>query len=51
MFEAKAERCRAGLACAALGLFVNTGRFSTVAPRMPSRDVYLRLYLEQAAAV
>jgi hypothetical protein len=28
----KAERCRAGLACAALSLFINTGRFSAVAP-------------------
>jgi hypothetical protein len=45
----KAERCRQGLACSALSLFVNTGRISDVAPRMPDRTTYLRLYPEAAA--
>ena len=44
-----ADRCREGLACRSLELFVNTGRFSAVAPRQPSRALYLRLYPEAAA--
>lgn len=47
----QADRCRAGLACSALSLFISTGRISTAAPRQPNREVYLRLYPEGAAAV
>jgi hypothetical protein len=43
------DRCAQGLACAALQLFVDTGRFSAYAPRQPSRDLYMRLYPEAAA--
>jgi hypothetical protein len=39
-----AERCRQGLACAALSLFVSTGRISGVASRQPNRKIYERLY-------
>ena len=37
-------RCAAGLACAALQLFINTGRVSAVAPRQPSAAIYARIY-------
>jgi hypothetical protein len=43
------DRCRAGLACAALELFVQSGRFSAVAPRQPSRQIFERIYPEVAA--
>jgi hypothetical protein len=39
-----ADRCREGLACEALRLFVQTGRVSAYAPRQPRRDLFLRLY-------
>jgi hypothetical protein len=38
------ERCRVGLACVSLALFVETGRFSAVAPRQPSAAIYRRLF-------
>jgi hypothetical protein len=38
------ERCRQGLACTAMQLFVDTGRFSALAPRQPRRDIFERLY-------
>jgi hypothetical protein len=44
-----ADRCSDGLACVALELFANTGRFSASAPRQPSRDIFKRLYPEAAA--
>jgi hypothetical protein len=40
----KADECRHGLACIALELFVNKGRYSAVAPRQPSREIYARLF-------
>ncbi len=39
-----AERCKTGLACAALSLWVATGRISAVAPRQPNREIYRRLF-------
>jgi hypothetical protein len=39
-----AARCRTGLACAALNLYVMSGRVSAVAPRQPDRRIYERLY-------
>jgi hypothetical protein len=39
-----AVRCRDGLACAALQLFVQTGRISEIAPRQPTRQIYERLF-------
>jgi hypothetical protein len=44
-----ADRCREGLACRALELFINVGRFSAYAPRQPSRPIYQKLYPEAAA--
>jgi hypothetical protein len=38
------ERCKQGLACAVLSLFVRTGRISPIAPRDPRRATYLRLF-------
>jgi hypothetical protein len=39
-----AERCAQGLACAALQLFVSTGRISAAAPRQPSRQIFEKLF-------
>jgi hypothetical protein len=39
-----ADRCREGLACRALGVFVNTGRVSAAAPRQPSRAIFEKLF-------
>jgi hypothetical protein len=38
-----AERCRGGLACRTLSVFLNTGRVSA-APRKPSRALYEKLF-------
>lgn len=40
---AHATRCRDGLACRALGLFINTGRVSA-APRQPTREIFQRIF-------
>jgi hypothetical protein len=38
-------RCKVELlACAALSLYISTGRVSAVAPRQPDRQTYRRLY-------
>jgi hypothetical protein len=39
-----AARCREGLACAALQLFVATGRINAVAPRQPNAHIFARLF-------
>lgn len=42
-------RCKAQeLACRALELHVNTGRFSAVAPRQPSAAIFARVFAEEA---
>lgn len=40
----RAEECKHGRACTALELWVNTGRYSEVAPRQPSREIYAKLF-------
>jgi hypothetical protein len=42
------EICSRGLACAAMALWVGTGR-NSAAPKQPSRAIYERLYPEVAA--
>jgi hypothetical protein len=37
-------RCREGLACTAMRVFVSSGRVSAVAPRQPSAEIYRQLY-------
>jgi hypothetical protein len=40
-----ADRCREGLACRASELWVQTGRYSAVAPRQPSAEIYERIHM------
>lgn len=40
-----------GLACASFGLFVNSGRFSSLAPRQPSAAIYQRIQAALAPRV
>jgi len=39
-----AERCRTGLACEAMAVFVSTGRISAAAPRQPSAAIFGRIF-------